>query len=210
MLKIILVDDHNLFRESLRRLIEAESIGEVIAEANNGKELIDYLKVIKTPPDIVLMDIAMPIMDGMDATRAALELFPSIKILVLSMFGDERYYQRMVSLGVKGFVLKNSSIKELKAAIEEVSIGGNWFSNELLKRIIISLSNKNRHINLSDREIEILRLICQGLSNKEIACKLHLSVDTIKWHRTNILSKTGCRNSVSLAVYSIREKLVEI
>jgi DNA-binding NarL/FixJ family response regulator len=208
MMKIVLVDDHNIFRESLKRLLEGEKIGEVIAEAKNGKEFLGIIE--KVTPDLVLMDIAMPLMDGIEATRKAMEIKPELQVLALSMYGDEKYYHKMIESGVKGFVLKNADIKELEDAIREVASGGNWFSNELLRKVITSISKKGDTIKLTNRELEILKLICAGLSNEQIAEKLNLSHDTIKWHRSNILSKTGCKNTASLVIHSIRTNLVEI
>jgi len=208
MINIILVDDHSIFRESLKRLLIAEKIGNVIAEARNGKEFVEIIENIV--PDLVLMDIAMPIMDGVEATRKAIEKHPNLQIIALSMFGDEKYYQKMIEAGAKGFVLKNADIEELENAISEVSSGGNWFSNELLRKVIFSMSKNSVNELLSSRELEVLRFICKGYSNEQIAQELNLSFDTIKWHRSNILSKTGCKNTASLIMYSIRNKLVEV
>lgn len=208
MIKIVLVDDHSIFRESLKRLLVAEKIGDVVAEAGNGKVFLEIIE--KITPDLVLMDIAMPIMDGVEATKKAIEKYPNLQILALSMFDDEKYYQRMIESGVKGFVLKNADIKELEKAVVEVASGGNWFSNELLRKIITSASKRGVNNNLTQRELEILKLICQGYSNDEIANELHLSSDTIKWHRSNILSKTGCRNTASLIMHSIRNGLIDL
>jgi len=208
MIKIILVDDHNIFRESLKRLLESEKIGEVVAEAKNGKEFIEIINNIT--PDIVLMDIAMPIMDGIEATRKAIEIKPELQVLALSMYGDEKYYQKMIESGVKGFIIKNADIKELEQAIREVASGGNWFSNELLRKVITSIAKKNEEVKLTVRELEILKLICIGLSNEQIAEKLYLSQETIKWHRSNILSKTGCKNTATLVLYPVRTNLVEL
>jgi len=208
MIKIILVDDHNIFRESLKRLLESEKIGEVVAEAKNGKEFIEIINNIT--PDIVLMDIAMPIMDGIEATRKAIEIKPELQVLALSMYGDEKYYQKMIESGVKGFIIKNADIKELEQAIREVASGGNWFSNELLRKVITSIAKKNEEVKLTVRELEILKLICIGLSNEQIAEKLYLSQETIKWHRSNILSKTGCKNTATLVLYAVRTNLVEL
>ncbi len=208
MIKIILVDDHNIFRESLKRLLESEKIGKVVAEAKNGKEFIEIISNIT--PDIVLMDIAMPIMDGIEATRKAIEIKPALQVLALSMYGDEKYYQKMIESGVKGFIIKNADIKELEQAIREVASGGNWFSNELLRKVITSIAKKNEEVKLTVRELEILKLICIGLSNEQIAEKLYLSQETIKWHRSNILSKTGCKNTATLVLHAIRTNLVEL
>lgn len=208
MIKIVLVDDHCIFRESLKRLLIAEKIADVIAEAQNGKEFLNIIE--KITPDLVLMDIAMPIMDGVEATKKAIEKYPNIQILVLSMYGDEKYYLKMVESGVRGFVLKNADIRELENAINEVASGGLWFSNDLLRKIILLNFKKSFNEKLTPRELEVLNLICNGFSNEEMANELHLSFDTVKWHRANLLAKTGCKNTASLIMYSIKENLVEL
>jgi len=209
MLKIILADDHKIFRESLKKLLAAERIAEVIAEAGDGKQLLELLKI--HDPDLVIMDISMPNMDGIETTKKALESKPDLKVLTLSSFGDEKYYYKMVEAGVKGFVIKNSGISELEQAINEVSSGGSWFSNELLQKVIINISKSNiKEAEISDREIEILKYICDGLTNDQIAEKIHLSPDTVKWHRTNLLAKTGSNNTAAMVLYAIKNKLIEI
>lgn len=211
MLKIILVDDHKMFRESLKKLMVVEQIADVIAEASNGLELIDHLKTLK--PDIVLLDIAMPKMDGIEAAKEALKIQPNLKILTLSSFDDHKYYFSMLEAGVKGFVLKNAGIDELRSAITEVANDGNWFSSNLLQNVISSMNSKpskDQKSELNDRELEILRFICDSLTNEQIAEKINLSKDTVKWHRANILSKTGCTNTAGLVIYAIRNKIIEI
>ena len=211
MRKIILVDDHKIFRESLRKVLTYENIGEVIGEAGNGKELLELLE--QHQPDLVLLDISMPIMDGIEAAMLATKKYPDLCILVLSSFGDEKYYFKMIESGVKGFVLKNAGLAELENAIGEVTSGGNWFSNELLKNIISSLSKKSttdKATALTERELEILKHICAGLTNEQIAEKINLSFDTVKWHRANILSKTKSSNTASLVMFAIKNKLIEL
>lgn len=208
MIKIVLVDDHCIFRESLKMLLIAEKIADVVAEAKNGKEFLEVIK--ETKPDLVLMDIAMPIMGGVEATKKAIELYPDLKVLALSMFDDEKHYHKMIEAGVKGFVLKNADIKELEKAISEVSSGGNWFSNELLRKIITSISKIGDNEKLTRREFEVLNLICKGFSSVQIANELNLSFETIKWHRSHILSKTNSKNTASLIMNSIRMKLIEL
>jgi DNA-binding NarL/FixJ family response regulator len=209
MVQIILADDHKIFRESLKKLLSSEMDAEVIAEAGNGKELLE--KMENHSPDLVLMDISMPIMDGVEASKKLMEKYPELKILTLSSFGDEKYCYKMVEAGVKGFVLKNSGLSELEQAITEVASGGNWFSNELLQKVIINISKSSpNEIEFSEREIEVLKLICDGLTNDQIAEKIHLSPDTIKWHRNNLLSKTGCNNTAALIIYAIKKKLIDI
>ncbi len=211
--KIILVEDHQIFRTSLKSLINNEKIGDVIGEANNGKEFLDLLN--NNTPDLVLMDIDMPIMDGSEATRLAIEKNPNLRILALSMFGDENHYYKMVNAGVKGFLIKTCDIKELETAIKEIISGESYFSNELLRKIITEFGKKTANQNpeiskLSARELEVMKLICKGMTNDEIAETLHLSPKTIKGHRANILEKTNCKNSPSLVLYVIKNKIVEI
>ena len=211
MITLIIADDHRMFRESLRKILTMENIAEVIAEASNGKELISLLD--EHQPDIILMDIAMPLMDGIEATKKAIEKQPDVKVLALSSFGDEKYYYSMLEAGGKGFVLKNAGIMELQNALVEVSKGGSWFSTELIQKVIANLNAKPKKSDaliLSEREIEILRLICQSLTNDQIAEKLNVSFDTVKWHRSNILSKTNCVNSVGLVFYAIKNKLIDM
>lgn len=200
-----------MFRESVGKMLTLKNIAEVIAEAANGNELLALLNNHK--PDLVLMDIAMPEMDGIEATKKAIEKQPGLKVLTLSSFGDEQYYFNMLDAGSKGFVLKNASIAELEKAIKEVAKGGSWFSSELLQKVILHISSKPKkqtETDLSDREMEILKLICENLTNEQIADKVYLSYDTVKWHRANILSKTGCNNAVGLLLYALKNKIIEI
>jgi DNA-binding NarL/FixJ family response regulator len=210
--KVLLVDDHKLFRKGLRMLIDALSRFEVGGEASNGVEFLNMLDLSK--PDIVMLDIAMPEMDGIEAARLALMKYPDLKIITLSMFGEQDYYFKMVDAGVKGFLLKNSDFSEVKMALETVMEGGNYFSRELLMNLVNSLKNSPEELTpdspLSDREKEIILLICKGMSTQEIADSLCLSKRTVDSHRANILLKTGCRNTASLVVYAIKEKLVEL
>jgi len=211
MIKILIADDHRMFRESLRNILTTEKTADVLNEAENGKDLLELLDVYQ--PDIVLMDIAMPVMDGVEATKRAIQKQPNLKVLALSGFDDERYYFSMVEAGAKGFVLKNSGIAELKNAINEVYNGNNWFSSELLQKVISKLNSKpkkNKLNDLTEREVEVLSLICESLTNEQIADRLNLSFETIKWHRANILSKTGCTNTAGLVIFAIKNKLIEI
>jgi len=211
MTSLIIADDHRMFRESLRKILLIEKIADVVAEASNGLELLELLDQYK--PNIVLMDISMPEMDGIEATRKAIEKQPNLKVLALSSFGDEKYYYSMLEAGAKGFVLKNAGIVELQNAIVEVAKGGNWFSTDLIQKVIANLYAKPKKTSaslLSDREVEILQLICQSLTNEQIADKLNISFDTVKWHRSNIISKTECTNTAGLVIYAIKHKLIVI
>lgn len=214
--KIVIADDHTLFRNGLKTLLEDIEKFDVVAEASDGIELIEWLKSHECP-DVVLLDIEMPRMNGIAAAEEALRLFPELKIITLSMYGDEDYYFKMVSQGVKGFILKNSEIKDVIAAIETVVDGGSYFSQELLFNLVSNLksaptgnTDDESGEELSDRESEILLHICRGESNNEIADALFISKRTVDKHRSNILAKTGCKNTANLVVYAIKNKLVEI
>jgi DNA-binding NarL/FixJ family response regulator len=211
--KLYLVDDHLIFREGLRNLIEVEGIGKVVGEASNGKEFLENFE--EAEPDLVLMDISMPIMNGIEATKLAIEKNPDLKVMALSMNGDEEYYYKMIEAGVKGFLLKDSGIKEIERAIQTIIDGDSYFSNELLRRIIANIGKpidkeKVSENILSSRETEVLIEICNGLTNEEIADKLFISPQTVKGHRSNLLSKTNCKNSASLVMWAIKSKIIEL
>ncbi|GAO28567.1 response regulator [Geofilum rubicundum] len=211
-ISLFLVDDHTLFLNGLKSLLDPLPEFSVVGEAYNGKEFLAKFEAVA--PDVVLMDISMPEMDGIEASRKALEINPDLKIITLSMYGDQEYYTKMLETGVRGFVLKDSDIQEVKTAIQTVADGGNYFSRQLLRGLILarketSGSNTDED-QLSERELEVLIEICQGFSNNEIADKLFISKRTVEKHRANILLKTGCKNTASLVVFAIRNHLVEV
>jgi two-component system, NarL family, response regulator LiaR len=211
-LKILIVDDHKLFREGLKLLLmNLEEIGEVW-EASDGEI---FLNMIKTcDPDLVLMDIEMPKINGIDATIRALEVYPNMKIMALSMYGDEEYFQKMVDAGVCGFLLKNSEFSEVRKAILTASQGNNYFTEEILYSLVNRFKTKPPQVDpavaLSDRESDVLLLICKGLSNQEIADKLFISKRTVDHHRASLLTKTDTRNAASLVIYAIKHKMIEV
>jgi DNA-binding NarL/FixJ family response regulator len=214
-IKIILVDDHRLFLDSLKFVLECAGSIEIIGEARNGKEFLNIIEDKK--PDIVLMDISMPGMDGIEATKLALEKFPDLKIIALSMFSNNLYYQKMIEAGVKGFVLKESGSDELIEAIETISNGQYYFSKEIVNNMILSISGKDKVVentqqlqDLSERETEVLKFICDGLSSTDIATKLSISQRTVEGHRSNILNKTASKNSIHLVLYALKNKLIEV
>lgn len=210
-IRIIIADDHQLFRNGLKILLNAFPEFEVTGEASNGEEFLRLLG--ESPADVALMDINMPEMDGIEATRKGLKICPDMSIIALSMYGEEEYYYKMVDAGAKGFVLKDSDISEVKEAITTVRKGGSFFSQELLYHVIQKIKhreNESRSANLSRREKEILLKICEGLSNQEIADTLFISKRTVDKHRANLLGKTNSKNTASLILFAIRNKLIEI
>lgn len=213
MVRIALVDDHSLFRRGLKMLLTSYSDFEVVAEASSGEEFLELMDTAQ--PDVVFMDYSMGGMNGAETTERALERMPELKVISLTMFGDNAYYSRMASSGAKGFLLKDSEFDEVVEAVSTVCDGGTYFSALLLESISQSLRSVegppiDEHDMLSDREVEILVGICQGLSTQEIADRLFISKRTVDKHRANILEKSGCKNTASLVVYAIKNGLVEV
>ncbi|MCX6230664.1 MAG: response regulator transcription factor [Bacteroidetes bacterium] len=211
-IKIIIVDDHEIFRSGLKLLFSRIKDTKVIAEASNGREFLDLLELYT--PDIVFMDIEMPFMNGIEATKIAVEMHPGIKIIALTMFNDEEYLESMLDSGVKGFLLKNINKETLDKAIHAIMNGKTYYSEEIFeyftRRIVPEEKNKNDELKLTNREIEILKLSMEGLNNKEIGDKLFISERTVVGHKSNLLSKTGCKSTIHLLAYAIKNKLVEI
>jgi len=211
-IKIVLVDDHTLFRNGLKMLLATNPSLDVIGEASDGLQFLSLLDTLT--PDIVFIDIEMPVMNGIEATRKALEKKPGLQIISLSMYGEEQYYYKMIESGVKGFILKSSDITEVMRAIDAVRKGGTYFSPDLLYNIVKNIDNvkKNpvKEIHLSEREKEVLEHICKGYSNQEIADMLFISKRTVEKHRAALLDKTGAKNTASLVMFAIENKLVEL
>lgn len=210
--QIIIVDDHQIFRAGLKTMLNETPNFKVIAEAADGEE---FLKILENyTPDVILMDIKMPNLNGIGATREALKKYPNLKIIALTMFSEQEYCRDMIDAGAEGFVLKNIEQDELEKAIVRVTEGENYFSQEVMD-VICKLEDKNTKkqsidLKLTQRELEILQLLCKGLSNQEISKELFISPRTVEGHRANLLNKTGSKNTVKLVMYAIKNKLVEI
>lgn len=211
-IKIALVDDHTLFRTGLKGLLSQREDFTVVADVGSGEEFLAILPTLDV--DVVFMDISMPGMDGSRTTRLALAERPELKVITLSMYGDQHYYTLMMECGASGFVLKDSDISDVYSAVDAVVGGDSFFSPSLLGSLTRSMSRLSVESSgedaLSEREIEILVEVCRGLSNQEIADKLFISKRTVDKHRANILEKTGCKNTANLVVYAIKNHLVEI
>lgn len=213
IVKIIIVDDHEIFRNGLKMVLGKLDYVEVVGEASNGQDFLDLIRKVNC--DIVLMDIEMPIMSGIDATRIALKENPALKVISLTMFTEDDYVQSMMDVGVKGFLVKNINKDTLHKAITTVASGGNYYSEELFNfftRKLNTRDSKNNvdNIQFTAREKEVLQLLSEGLSNKEIAEVLYISERTVVGHKSNMLAKTGCKSAVSLLAYAIRHKLIII
>lgn len=210
---VAVVEDHQLFREGLVRLLDMQPEIKVAMQAENGVDMLRKLE--KTPTvNVILMDLDMPEMNGMEATRRVSELYPDISVIALSMHGDREYYFEMVEAGAKGFLLKSSELSEVVEAVRTVCEGGSYFSQELLRTLVEQLqpaaTEQENTETLSERETEVLIEVCRGLSNQEIADKLFISKRTVDKHRANILQKTGCRNTANLVFFAIKHRLIEL
>jgi DNA-binding NarL/FixJ family response regulator len=213
-INVVIVDDHSIYRKGLIvQLNEIPGI-KIMGEASTGKEFIDYF--LKQSPDIVFMDINMPEMDGIKATQIATKENPAIKIIAISTYGEEEFLQSMLDAGAKGFLLKNIEIDDITKAITSVMEGRSYFSSELLSILTSKFIHKpddiDSHIEVrfSKREVEILQLISNGLTNTEIGERLFISPRTVDGHRANLIHKIGAKNTVGLVTYAIKNKIIKI
>lgn len=214
MIRIAVTDDMPIVLEGIRLLLDRVADFEVVAEYANGREMLENIE--HSGADIILTDIDMPVMDGKTATRQLLSRHPEKKVIALSMYSDYENYYDMISSGARGFVLKQSSINELEKAIRDVHNGGSYFSTNLLQNIIINLSasptrkaNEYSTPELTKKELELLTYICQGLSNKELAEKLLVSVKTVESHKTRLIEKAVAKNTSGLIIWAIKNKIVD-
>lgn len=217
-LDLYIVDDHKMFREGMKLLLSMQGFVNKVHEASSGEEFLGNLPIVES--DVVLMDIEMSGMNGIEAVAQAVQKNPDIKIIALTMYGDDQYFNKMLDAGAKGFVLKSAGIEQLSEAIQCVANGDYFFSEELLdswnRRLNGNKIDKDaEHTVTSDdelsvRELDILYYVCQGFSNQEIADQLFISKRTVDKHRANLLLKTGCRNTAALVKYAIQNKLIPI
>jgi DNA-binding NarL/FixJ family response regulator len=217
-IRIGLIDDQQLFRQSLAMLIRSIPGFDLVMEAGSGNELLEKLSGISVLPEIVLMDMEMPEMDGMELKAVLQQRYPRIKIIVLSVHANERLIARMIELGSSGYLVKNCDKDELVMAIQSVAKSGFYINAQVLKAIQSAGAKKKgpisnfQHIpiELSSREKEVLRLICREYSNQEIADKLYISVRTAEGHRNNLMAKTGCRNTAGLVLFAVRHNISDL
>lgn len=209
-LKIAIVDDHEMFRSGIKLILAQKVTWQVVIEAVNGQDFLTQLDSIV--PDIVLLDISMPVLNGYDTTIWALKKHPELKIIILTMLSDEQYYIKMIEAGVKAFILKKSGTEELFKAIEEVAIGNNYFAQDLLKSIVLKINHKkiDDTLKLTAKEEKVLYYICNGFTNNEISKKLFLSSKSIEKYRSSLLQKTNTKNSAHLVMFTIQNRLIEL
>ena len=219
--KLMLVDDHSIVRDGIRLLLEQADGLEIIDEASNGEEALDKLKAHQTtatPPDLVLMDISLPGMSGIQTTQIISRLYKNIRVLMLSMHNDEDYILRSVESGAYGYILKDSSSEEMIKAIRAVATGEKYFSSPVASIILSGYMQQlkkgdrpgraERHSKLSNKEKEVLRFLVEGMSSREIAEHLQLSVRTVDNHRANMMRRLQVRNAAELVRMAVEDKLI--
>ncbi len=214
-IKIMLVDDHKVIRDGIRSYLEEDYHYTVVAEASNGYMALEALK--ENEVDIVLIDINMDEMDGITATKEISILHPDVKVIAMTMLNENQHIKKMMSAGASGYLLKNCSEEEIKAAINTVMKEENYYCHEVTNIVMNNLSRKKKtktsrfvvETPLTDREKEVLKLILMEMSNKEIASELFISMRTVDAHKRNLLEKTGARNLAGLALYAINKQLFE-
>ncbi|WP_281232169.1 response regulator transcription factor [Flavobacterium gelatinilyticum] len=213
VIKIALVDDEVLFRKGIAFLLQREDNIDVIFEASNGEELISKLHNNEEKPDIIIMDLKMPVLNGVEATKIIRKSFPDIKIIALTSYDSKSFIANMIQVGAVAYLIKNTTPKDLITTINEVNKKGFYYNENVLKTIqetIVSSKNSKGNLEtsfLSPREVEILQLICQQKTTSEIAEHLFLSPRTIEGHRNNLLLKTESRNIAGLVVYAIQNEI---
>lgn len=215
-IRIILTEDHQILRDGVKALIASDNIL-IAGEASTGTELWELLG--KSIPDIILMDISLPDVSGIELTRMVSERYPTIKVLILSMFTDENFINQAINAGAKGYLHKNTTREEMLLAIDTIYSGSDFYSENISKIILKSYIDKAKmkvvaseslHEALSKREIEILVMFAEGYINKEIADKLFISIRTVESHKNHIMQKLNLKTQVELVKYAIRHNFINI
>lgn len=214
-IRVLLAEDHAIVCKGLRSLLEGKAEIEVVGEARDGREAIE--KIQQLLPDVVLMDIVMPVLNGLEATRQIKKQLPEVKVLILSMYTNEEYIFHTLQAGASGYVVKQASPAELVSAIHAVSRGESFLSSPISKKVINgyiqqanAINKKNNYDRLTTREREILQLVAEGYSTREIAKLLYISVKTVETHRTNLMYKLDIHNTVKLTKYAICKGMISI
>lgn len=215
MMKILLVDDHKLIRDAIYSYLDQDGEFDVVGQVGNGQEALDFLDDTKV--DVIMMDINMPVMDGVDSTREIMKRWPESKVLALTMMSDNQHIKQMMNAGALGYILKNCTEEEVKEALRTVNSGETYYSSEVTEVVMQSMMKKKPmksshmvvEIPLTEREKEVLRLIIKEYTNQEIADELFISPRTVDAHKRNLLEKTGSKNVAGLVLYAIDKQLFE-
>ncbi len=212
-IRVVLAEDHTLVRQGFRRILEDDPRVAVIAEARTGLEAIDQCKELK--PDVVVMDLSMPELGGLEATAEILKANPAIKILILSMYSNEAYVRKAFELGAKGYILKNAIEVDLTRAVMALADGEAYFSPGISQIVLESMKSgtfqdagQDPYERLTLREKEVLQLIAQGKSNKEIATLLNISVNTVAVHRARVMETLGLHRTAELVLFAVKKGLI--
>jgi two-component system, NarL family, response regulator NreC len=214
-IRIMLADDHTLFRQGIRTLISAEADMEVVGEASNGGDAVD--KAIEVHPDVVFMDIGMPGLSSFESTRQIKKNRPETKVLFLTMYDDEDYLVECIEVGASGYVLKDSPSQQLVAAVRDICRGGTYLSPRMQSQLVDDFRSRikstdrlPRFATLTPREREVLKTLAEGDSVKDIACGLNLSVKTVEAHKFNLMRKLDIHNKAQLVQYAFQKKIITI
>lgn len=211
-IRVLVADDHTIVRKGLCALLNSEPNIEVVGEAEDGREAVERIGKIK--PDVVLMDISMPSLNGFEATRQIRKGHPGIRILVLTMHTNEEYIFEILQAGASGYVLKKSAPSDLVSAINAVYQGSAFLSPPVAEKVIerlkgMTVDNETKKVKLTEREREVLQLIAEGCTNKEIAKRLFISVKTVESHRTHLMEKLDIHHAAGLTKYAIQKRIIQ-
>jgi DNA-binding NarL/FixJ family response regulator len=214
-IKVLIADDHALVRDGLRALLQAESDIEVVGEAETGRQAVQLARTLK--PDVVLMDIAMPLLSGLEATRQIVKRAPASRVLILSSYNDDEYVHQLAEAGGAGYLLKQATYSDVVRAVREARKGNVFFSPAISRRltdhyrevVVRGVPARNGRDSLTSRETEVLQLIAEGDGNKQIAAELGISIKTVERHRQRLMDKLGIHDVAGLTRYAISKGLVE-
>lgn len=217
-IRLVIADDQLLFRKGLAALIEKEEDLNLMAEADNGQDLLEKMSALPTPPDVAIVDMHMPVMNGVELNDILHREYPDVKVIILSVYDQERFIGKMIEAGASGYLIKNTEVEELLTAVRKVYDSGFYFNQASLAAMKNAWQYRNQNIRnlsripieLTDREREVLRLICKEYTNNEMADNLNISVRTVEGHRNNLLAKTGCKNTAGLVVFAIRYEVFKL
>jgi DNA-binding NarL/FixJ family response regulator len=214
-IKTLLADDHTIVREGLRSLLKADNGIEVVGEAHNGREAVKLALALR--PDIVVMDIAMPLLNGLEATRQMLAAAPATKVIILSAHSDDAYIDRVIAVGAAGFLIKQTSAQILATAIHQVMAGNTFYSPQVSRRLRDHYQKPDKAggppvkkaTGLTARELEVIQLVAEGQPNKQVAAELNISIKTVEKHRQHLMDKLNIHDTAGLTRYAISQGIIE-